>query len=209
VAMTGMILTKMDGDARGGAALSARQVTGKPIKFLGVGEKPQDLELFDPKKIVNRILDRGDLEALASKAEKELDLSKVTELGQKMLNDKFTLDDFRAQMEQMEKLGSMEQILRMMPGGKKISKMVGDFGEAQKQMVRTKAIIGSMTPVERRNARLLNQSRRRRVAEGSGSSIMEVNRLLKDFEKMQKMIKQMKRMNPAMLAAMGKKHLPF
>ena len=215
VSLTGLILTKMDGDARGGAALSARHVTGKPIKFMGVGEKVDEFELFDPAKIVNRILDRGDLEALASKAESALDMNQVESLGKKMLESKFTLDDFRAQIEQMEKLGSMESVLKMLPGGKKVSNMLGDMDGAQREMRRTKAIINSMTPQERRNSKLLltSHTRRQRIAKGSGVSLGEVQKLLKDFDKMQKMMKQLKNMNPQMMAQMakglGKGNLPF
>ncbi len=193
LSLTGVVLTKMDGDSRGGAALSIRHVTGQPIKFIGVSEKPDGLEPFHPDRIVGRILGMGDMMSLIEKAEEKLDRKKSEEFAKKaLLGDGFTLDDFREQLKQIKKLGSMESILKMLPS-------VGPFAGMQqaasqvdeKQFVRLEAIINSMTPHERRNHEIISGSRRKRIAAGSGTSVQDVNMLLRQYAQMSKMFKQM------------------
>ena len=189
VALTGVILTKLDGDTRGGAALSVRQVTGKPIKFAGIGEKLTDIEPFYPDRMASRILGMGDMLTLIEKAQANFDERKAVEMAEKMKTNSFTLDDFLDQMEQVRSMGSMEDILKMIPGMD-----AGKIGGAQideKQMGRTKAIIQSMTKAERANPDILNASRRKRVARGSGTSVQEVNRLINQFNASRQMMKQM------------------
>ena len=188
VPLTGVVLTKLDGDTRGGAALSVRAVTGKPIKFAGTGEKLTDLEPFHPDRMASRILGMGDMLTLIEKAEQAFDQKKAAELEKKMRTDTFTLDDFLEQMEQMKDMGSMEDILKMIPGmGGKLSGLQID----EKAMGHTKAIIQAMTPKERANPDILNASRRKRIARGSGTSIQDVNKLMNQFEASRKMMKQM------------------
>ncbi len=188
VPLTGVVLTKLDGDTRGGAALSVRAVTGKPIKFAGTGEKLTDLEPFHPDRMASRILGMGDMLTLIEKAEQAFDQKKAAELEKKMRTDTFTLDDFLDQMEQMKDMGSMEDILKMIPGvGGKLNGLQID----EKAMGRTKAIIQAMTPKERSNPDILNASRRRRIARGSGTTIQDVNKLMNQFEASRKMMKQM------------------
>ncbi len=193
LSITGVVLTKMDGDSRGGAALSIRHVTGQPIKFVGVGEKPDAFEPFHPDRMTGRILGMGDMMTLLEKAEGSLDRRKSEELAKKaLLGDGFTLEDFREQLRQIKKLGSMESILKMLPS-------VGPFAGLQqasksvdeRQFVRLEAIINSMTPKERRNADLINGSRRKRIAAGSGTTVQDVNQLLRQHAQMSKMFKQM------------------
>jgi signal recognition particle subunit SRP54 len=193
LAITGAILTKMDGDARGGAALSIRQITGAPIKFLGTGEKPDAFEPFHPDRIVSRIMGMGDIATLLERAEEKLDKGKAEQFAKKALTGGgFTLEDFREQLRQIKKMGSMKSILKMLPS-------VGPFaGMAQaaenvdeSQFTRTEAIINSMTNKERRNADLINGSRRKRIAAGSGTSVQEVNNLLRQYNQMSKMFKTM------------------
>jgi len=187
----GFILTKMDGDARGGAALSIKQVTGQPVKFVGMGEKYDALELFHPDRLVSRIMGMGDILSLIEKAEEVVDKKQAAEMQEKMLSDNFTLDDFRNQLRQIKKLGSIEQILSMLPS-------IGPFKDMQKAKVdekelgRVEAIINSMTPRERRNHQLINGSRRKRIAKGSGTSVQQVNQLLKQYVQTRKMMKGMK-----------------
>ena len=190
--LTGVILTKMDGDSRGGAALSIRHVTGQPIKFIGTGEKPDAFEPFHPDRIVGRILGMGDMLTLIEKAESALDKKKSEEFAKKaLLGDGFTLEDFRDQLRQIKKLGSMESILKMLPS-------VGPFAGMQqasknvdeKQFVRLEAIINSMTPRERVNHEIISGSRRKRIAAGSGTSVQEVNQLLRQYAHMSKMFRQ-------------------
>jgi signal recognition particle subunit SRP54 len=187
----GFILTKMDGDARGGAALSIKQVTGQPVKFVGTGEKYDALELFHPDRLVSRIMGMGDILSLIEKAEEVVDKKKAVEMQEKMFSDSFTLDDFRDQLKQIRKLGSLEQIMSMLPS-------IGPFKEMQKakvdekELVRVEAIINSMTPKERRNHQLINGSRRKRIAKGSGTSVQQVNQLLKQYVQTRKMMKGMK-----------------
>ncbi|WP_058189775.1 signal recognition particle protein [Terracidiphilus gabretensis] len=191
--LTGVVLTKMDGDARGGAALSIRHVTGQPIKFIGVGEKPDAFEPFHPDRIVGRILGMGDILSLVEKAEATLDRKKSEDFAKKaLLGDGFTLEDFRDQLRQIKKLGSMESILKMLPS---VGPFAGMSQAAQnvdeKQFVRLEAIINSMTPHERRNHEIISGSRRKRIAAGSGTSVQDVNMLLRQYAQMSKMFKQM------------------
>jgi signal recognition particle subunit SRP54 len=187
----GFILTKMDGDARGGAALSIKHVTGQPVKFVGTGEKYDALELFHPERLVSRIMGMGDILSLIEKAEEVVDKKKAVELQEKMFSDNFTLDDFRDQLKQVRKLGTLDQILGMLPS-------IGPFKDLQKvkvdekELVRVEAIINSMTPRERRNHQLINGSRRKRIAKGSGTSVQQVNQLLKQYVQTRKMMKGMK-----------------
>ena len=186
--VTGVVLTKMDGDARGGAALSVRYVTGKPIKFIGTGEKLDMIELFHPDRMASRILGMGDVLSLIEKAEQALDQKKAEEMEKKLREATFTLDDFLEQMQQLKKMGNLEQLLSMIPGVK--SSAIKDMNVDEKQMVKTEAIILSMTRRERDNPDLINGSRRRRIATGSGTTVEDVNRLLKQFDQMKKMMKQ-------------------
>ena len=193
LSLTGVVLTKMDGDARGGAALSIRHVTGQPIKFLGVGEKPDAFEPFHPDRIVGRILGMGDMMSLIEKAESTLDRKKSEDFAKKaLLGDGFTLEDFRDQLRQIKKMGSMESILKMLPS-------VGPFAGLQqasqnideKQFTRLEAIINSMTPKERNNHEIISGTRRKRIAKGSGTEVSDVNQLLRQYAQMAKMFKQM------------------
>src|SRR5580658_1736976 len=193
LSLTGVVLPKMDGDARGGAALSIRHVTGQPIKFIGVGEKPDAFEAFHPDRIVGRILGMGDMMSLIEKAESTLDRKKSEEFAKKaLLGDGFTLEDFRDQLRQIKKMGSMESILKMLPsvgpfaGLQQASKQVDE-----KQFVRLEAIINSMTPIERRNHEIISGTRRKRIAAGSGTTVQDVNQLLRQYAQMAKMFKQM------------------
>ena len=186
--ITGVILTKMDGDARGGAALSIRHVTGQPLKFVGVGEKPDALEPFHPDRAANRILGMGDILSLIEKAGQEIDQKKAVEMQRKLLEDDFTLDDFRDQMKQVSKLGSLGSLLDMMP---KVG-MLKDLKNVkvdEKEIHRVVAIIDSMTPRERANHMIVNGSRRRRIAKGSGTTVQDVNQLLKQYSQARKMMK--------------------
>ena len=179
-----VMLTKLDGDARGGAALSIRAVTGKPVKFCGVGEKLEDIEAFHPDRMASRILGMGDVLTLIEKAEKAYDEKKAAEMEEKLRSNKFTLQDFYDQMVQMKSMGSMQEILAQMPGGAK------NLQVDEKQLARTEAIILSMTPKERENPNIIGASRKKRIAAGCGMKVEDVNRLLKSFEQMQKLIKQ-------------------
>ncbi len=190
LSLSGVILTKMDGDARGGAALSIRSVTGQPVKFVGVGEKYDALELFHPDRMASRILGMGDVLSLIERAEETIDREKALELERKVRSDSFTLEDFRDQMRQMRRLGSMEQILSMLP-------QVGAFKELnkvkvdEKELLHIEAIINSMTPRERAHHQIINGSRRKRIARGSGTSVQKVNQLLKRYVQARKMMKQL------------------
>ncbi len=181
-----VMLTKLDGDARGGAALSIRAVTGKPIKFAGIGEKLEDIEAFHPDRMASRILGMGDMLTLIEKAEKAFDEKKAAELEEKLRSSKFTLQDFYDQMVQMKSMGSMQDILAQMPGGANLKNISVD----EKQMAHTEAIILSMTPKERENPSIIGGSPKRRIAAGCGLKVEDVNRLLKSFEQMQKLMKQ-------------------
>lgn len=186
--LTGLILTKMDGDARGGAALSIKSVTGVPIKFVGTGEKAGDFEVFHPDRLASRILGMGDVVSLVEKAQETIDQKEAERMAEKLRKADFNLEDFLAQMQQVKKMGSMQSIMGMMPGMSGVELP----GDADKQMKRTEAIILSMTPQERRKPQLLNGSRRVRIANGAGVKVLEVNQLMKQFEQMQKLMKMMK-----------------
>ena len=191
--ISGVILTKLDGDTRGGAALSIRHMTQKPIKFIGVGEKMNDFEVFHPDRMASRILGMGDVLSLIEKAQEAIDEKEAKELGQKMMENDFTYDDYLTAMEQMKKLGSLSKIIDMIPGVPKEMKEI-DFDAGEKQLARVKAIIYSMTPKERKNPKLIvgSSSRKKRIAMGSGTSLQEVNKLIKGHEMMRKQMRQMK-----------------
>ena len=188
--VTGVVLTKLDGDARGGAALSVVSVVGVPIAFVGSGERLEDLELFHPDRVVSRMLGMGDVLSLIEKAEQVVDAGEAEQLEEKLRKNTFTLDDFRSQLKTLRRMGPLESILGMIPGMGKL-KEIADNKPDEKQLGRVEAIIGSMTPGERRNHTIINGSRRKRVAKGSGTSVEEVNRLLKQFTEMQRMLKMM------------------
>lgn len=201
VGIDGVILTKLDGDTRGGAALSIRSVTGKPILYVGMGEKLSDLEQFYPERMASRILGMGDILSLIEKAEAEVDKEKAKELSQKIRKAEFDYNDFLDQMHQIKKMGGMASILSMMPGMGQLGNL--DMDENEKSMSRIEAIILSMTPAERANPSLMNVSRKQRIAKGSGVDINEINRLVKQFDQMKKMMKQL----PGMMG--GKKRSGF
>ncbi len=183
----GLVLTKLDGDTRGGAALSARAVTGKPIKFVGVGEKLDDLDTFHPDRMASRILGMGDVLSLIEKAEQTLDEKKAEALEKRLRENKFDLNDLLAQMEEMKKMGSIKDLLGMIPG---VGKKLKDVDIDERAFDRTKAIIYSMTPKEREKPDIINPSRKRRIAAGCGMQVEDVNRLLKQYKQMQQMFKQ-------------------
>jgi len=193
VSVTGLILTKMDGDARGGAAISIRSVTGVPIKYLGVGEKLDALEAFDPARLASRILGMGDVLGLIEKAEAAYDVQTAQDQAAKMLSGKFDLEDFIQQLRQIKKMGPLTQLLEMMPGQMgQMAKQI-DPKDAEKNMKMTEAIISSMTFGERREPDILNASRRRRIAAGSGTDVQDVNRLIKQFREAQKLMKTLQK----------------
>ena len=206
--VTGVILTKLDGDTRGGAALSVRYVTGKPIKFIGTGEKMDAIEPFHPDRMASRILGMGDVLSLIEKAEQAFDEKKALELEQKIRQQTFTLDDYLEQFEQIKKMGSLEQIMGMIPGMN-----MGQMKDAkvdEKLMARTQAIIKSMTRLEREKPDIINANRKKRIAAGSGTTVEEVNKLLRQFDQMRKMMKQLSNMNPKKMGKLGKMmKLPF
>ena len=189
--VTGIVLTKMEGDARGGAALSIKSVTQKPIKFIGVGEKLSDLEVFHPDRVASRILGMGDILTLIEKAQSSIDAEEARELEKKLKKSQFDLEDFRTQMRRLRKLGSIEGLLKLVPGMGKLRDKLKDVKVPEKEMARVEAIINSMTPEERHDPKIINASRKQRIARGSGTSVQEVNQLLKNFEQMQKMMKKM------------------
>lgn len=187
--ISGVILTKLDGDTRGGAALSVREVTGKPIKFAGTGEKLDDIEVFHPDRMASRILGMGDVLTLIEDAQNKLDEKKAEEMAQKILNDKLDFNDLNDQFDQIKKMGPLKGILSKLPG---MGNQLDDMDIDDRQIDWLQAIIRSMTPAERNNPSLINPSRKRRIAAGSGRTVEEVNRLLKQLDQMQKMIKQFK-----------------
>jgi signal recognition particle subunit SRP54 len=202
----GVILTKMDGDARGGAALSIRSVTQKPIKFVGIGEKLDALEVFHPDRMASRILGMGDVLTLIEKAEAAFDETKARELEKKIRKDSFTLEDFRDQLQQIRKMGSLDSILQMIPGIPKKMRGMGDMGLDEKDLGRVEAIINSMTRRERNNHLIINGSRRLRIAKGSGTTVQEVNQLLKRYAQARKM---MKRFSQIEKKGFGRGQVPF
>jgi len=199
--LTGLILTKMDGDARGGAAVSVREVTGKPIKFIGTSEKLDGLEVFDPKRIADRILGFGDVVSIVEKAQDIFDEDEAEKFQKKLAKNTFDLDDFKSQLQQMKKMGSMSQLLGMMPGMN--SKALKNLNMDDRQVGWTEAIINSMTPEERQRPELINGSRRLRISKGSGRPVQEINALLNQFSQMKKMMKKMGKMKNMKLPGMG------
>ena len=204
--ITGVVLTKMEGDARGGAALSVKKVTGKPIKFVGMGESVDALEIFHPDRTASRILGMGDVLSLIERAEAVVDQKKAEKLAKKIQKNIFTLEDFLDQIQQIKKMGSLEQIMDMIPGINKLKQVQDAPKPNEKELGRTEAIIRSMTLKERRNHRIIDASRRVRIAKGSGTSVTEVNRVLKSYTMMLKMMKQMK--GKGILAGVKKRKLP-
>jgi signal recognition particle subunit SRP54 len=204
--VTGAILTKLDGDARGGAALSMKSVTGKPIKFVGVGEKPEDFEPFHPERMATRILGMGDVVTLVERAAEAVEIEDAKRLEEKMRKGQFTLEDFLDQLRQMKKLGSLESLVGMLPGGSDMLKNA-DISKGEKDFRRMEGIICSMTLKERKTPQLLNAKRRQRIAKGSGTSVAEVNNLLNRFSQMQQMMKKMGKFQ-RMMAKMGGGPLP-
>jgi signal recognition particle subunit SRP54 len=189
VGFDGVVLTKLDGDARGGAALSVRAVTGKPLKFVGMGEKLDALEPFHPDRMASRILGMGDVMSLIEKAQETVSQEEALQLAKKLKKNSFDLDDFRNQLKQVKKLGGLEQIMGMVPGLNKVKLPEGQ--ESDKELTKVDAIISSMTPKERADYLIINGSRRARIAKGSGTQVQDVNRLLKQFAEMRKMMKSM------------------
>jgi len=201
VGLTGVILTKLDGDAKGGIALSVRKVLGVPIKFIGTGEKIENLEPFYPDRIAQRILGLGDIQTLIEKMQAAIEEDKAKQMAEKIMNAEFTLEDLRDQVRMIRNLGPMEQILKMIPG---VGSKIKDLKVDEKQFVKIEAIINSMTPEERAKPHIINGSRKKRIARGSGTTILDVNKVLKQYEEMKKMMKKMKKMSKG-----GGFNLPF
>lgn len=198
VGLTGVILTKLDGDAKGGIALSVRKTIGVPIKFIGTGEKVENFEQFYPDRIAQRILGLGDIQTLIEKMQAAIDEDKAKQMAEKVMNAEFTLEDLREQIRMIRNLGPIEQLLKMIPG---VGAKIKDLKVDEKQFVRIEAIINSMTPEERRKPHIINGSRKKRIAKGSGTTILEVNKVLKQYEEMKKMMKKIKKS--------GKMNFPF
>jgi signal recognition particle subunit SRP54 len=196
--ITGAILTKLDGDARGGAALSMKSVTGKPIKFMGVGEKLDEFEPFHPERMASRILGMGDVVSLVERAAEAVSEDEAKRLEEKMRKGQFTLEDFQEQLRAMKKLGSLENIVGMLPGGAELIKQQGNLSKQEKEFVRMEAMICGMTPQERRNPQILNAKRRIRISKGSGVSVTELNTMLNKFNEMQQMMRKMGKMSKLM-----------
>ena len=209
IGVTGIVLTRLDGDARGGAAFSMRQVTGRPIKLVGVGERIDALEPFHPERMASRILDMGDVVSLVEKAVENVDRAEAERLAGRLQKGRFDLEDMRSQLQQMGKMGGMKGMLKMLPGVQKMQKQLNEANIDDRVLARQCAIIGSMTRAERKNADLINASRRRRIALGSGTTVHEVNKLLKQHRQMQDMMKRVKKMGGlGNLQAMLGKGLP-
>ena len=210
VGMTGTVLTKMDSDSRGGVALSVKGVTGKPIKFAGVGEKLEDFQPFYPDRVASRILGMGDVVSLVEKAQQVIDEREALSMQEKLLSGEFTLEDFRQQLRMIQRLGPIQQIIRMIPGlgSQKMLKQLQQVID-DKKLKKIEAIINSMTPEERRNHAIINASRKRRIARGSGTSVKEVDALIKQFVQMKMAMKQMKKMQKKMAKKGGRFPFPF
>jgi signal recognition particle subunit SRP54 len=189
--ITGVILTKMDGDARGGAALSVRQITGQPLKFVGVGEKPDAFEVFHPDRVAQRILGMGDVLSLIEKVEQTIDMKEAEKMQRKLIENDFSLEDFRDQLKQLRKLGPLDSLMGMIPGMGQMSKQMKEAQVDDKELTRIVAIIDSMTPLERVNHMIINGARRRRIAKGSGTQVQDVNNLLKQYTQARKMMKSL------------------
>ena len=208
--ITGVVLTKLDGDAKGGAALSIKAVTGKPVKFVGLGEKLDALEVFHADRLVSRILGMGDVLTLVEKAQSVFDEKESARLQQKLKKSQFDLDDFRSQLQQLKKMGSIESIMGMIPGMGKMMKQMQGAQPSEKELKRIEAIIDSMTAKERADHGIINGSRRLRIAKGSGTTVQEVNLLLKRFTEAQRMVKQLQKLGPkGLMKGMGKGMMPF
>ncbi len=192
--ITGLVLTKIDGDARGGAALSIRHTTGIPIKFLGIGEKLSDFEVFHPDRLASRILDMGDVLSLVEKAQEFVDEKSAMEQAKRLAKSKFTMNDFLSQIQMMKKMGGMGSILKMLPGAGQMMKKMEDMTVPDKEIKKVEAIIHSMTPKERANHKILNGSRRKRIAQGSGTQPSDINKFITQFEQAQKMMSQVMKM---------------
>jgi signal recognition particle subunit SRP54 len=209
VGYDGVILTKLDGDARGGAALSIRQVTGKPIVFCGVGERVDALEPFHPDRMASRILGMGDVLTLVERAQAAVDADQAAELAQKIRDESFTLEDFAEQLRQLKKMGPLEQIMDMVPLFKGAKLDAGELDQESRQFRKFEAIIGSMTPEERRSPAVINGDRRLRIARGSGTTVQDVNRLLKQYAQLRKMMKGLKGMTGRVGRKQLRQALPF
>jgi signal recognition particle subunit SRP54 len=208
--ISGVVLTKLDGDARGGAALSIRAVTGKPIKLVGLGEKLDALETFHADRMAQRILGMGDVLTLIEKAEAAMDREEAQDMEQRLRKDGFTLETFRDQLKTIKKMGSMESLLKLIPGAGKAMKQMGNMQLPDHELKKIEAIINSMTAQERRDQRILNGSRRLRIARGSGTTVQDVNQLVKRFTEAQKMMKKLQKLGPrGMKNLMGRGGLPF
>jgi len=205
--ISGVVLTKMEGDARGGAALSIKKVTGKPIKYVGVGEALDALEVFHPDRTASRILGMGDVLTLIEKAEEVVDKKKADKIAKKLRRNEFTLEDFLDQIQQIKKMGSLEQIMSMVPGINKLRQLKDAPQPDERELAKTEAIIRSMTFKERRNHLIIDASRRQRIAAGSGTSVAEVNRVLKSYSAMLKMLKKM-RGKPGAMSGMKRRKVP-
>jgi signal recognition particle subunit SRP54 len=201
----GVVLSKLDGDARGGAAISIKSVTGKPIKFVGVGEKLKDLDVFHPDRMASQILGMGDMLSFIEKAQEMVDEKQAADLERKLRKSQFTLDDFRNQMVQIRKMGSIEDLLGMIPGMGK-AKQLKNLKVDERELVRIEAIINSMTPAERARHTMINGSRRRRIARGSGTRVQDINRLLKNYSQV---LKMMKKLNKGGMRGLRRGMLPF
>jgi signal recognition particle subunit SRP54 len=204
--LSGVILTKLDGDARGGAALSIREMVGKPILFSGVGEKLEALEPFYPDRLASRILGMGDVLSLIDKVQQNVEAKEAARLQKAFQQQQFTLEEFQMQLQQIKRMGSMSSLLEMIPGGKKLASQV-DAEQAEREMKRVEAIINSMTLQERRNPAILNGNRRRRIADGSGTTVTDVNRLMKQFMEMKKMMQRVSKLG--MKSLIGRMPNPF
>ena len=200
--LTGLILTKVDGDARGGAALSIRKSTGVPIKLLGVGEKVSALEVFHPDRLASRILDMGDIVSLVEKAQETINEKEAMASAKKMARNQFTVEDFLEQIHMMKKMGGMGSLLKMLPGAGQMMKQMKNMTPPDKEITKIEAMIRSMTPKERRNHKILNGSRRLRIAKGSGTQVSDINKFIKQFEQTNKMVSKM------MKSGFGRKGLP-
>jgi len=205
--ISGVVLTKMEGDARGGAALSIKNVTGKPIKFVGIGENLDDIEVFHPERVASRILGMGDILTLIEKAEAVVDKKAADKIANKLRLNQFTLEDFLDQIQQIKKMGSLEQIMDMVPGINKLKKLKDVPKPDEKELIKTEAIIRSMTAKERKNHQTINTSRRKRIAAGSGTQVADVNRVLKSYSEMLKMMKKM-RGKPGAITGVKRRKLP-
>jgi signal recognition particle subunit SRP54 len=192
--LTGLVLTKVDGDARGGAALSIRDVTGVPIKFLGVGEKVANIEIFHPDRLASRILDMGDVLSLVEKAQEVFDEKSARESARKMMKNEFSMDDFLSQIQMMKKMGGLETIMKMLPGMGELQKQMKNMAPPDKEVKKIEAIIHSMTAHERRDPKVLNASRRERIAKGSGTQVSDINKFVRQFEESKKMMSSMMKM---------------